>query len=203
MRNQYLTARLDTCTDVNIMPDSVYKLVFNYPELKKLASSNLKIGTYTTDTVKIVGSFLFHLVHPDTKKLQEVTLYVAKIDGSVLLSCTTTVILGLIQPCTRLDYLPPRATLIPCSLDYPRKTKRVSVHRSRKEVSAQNSNQVVTVPDAKQLVPKLITNKEQILQSYPEDIECFPGPSISKCYPQADTLQTNPGAFEISFSGRN
>ena len=57
---------------------SVYKLVLNDPELKKLAPSNLEIGTYTTDTVKIVGSCLFYLVHPDTEKLQEVTFYVAK-----------------------------------------------------------------------------------------------------------------------------
>ena len=68
-RNQYLRARLDTCTDVNIMPTSVYKLVFNDPELKKLDPSMLEIGTYTTDTVRIVGSCLFYLVHPDTKKL--------------------------------------------------------------------------------------------------------------------------------------
>ena len=55
-RNHYLRARFDTCTDVNIMPASVYKFVFNDPELKKLAPSTLEIGPYTTDTVKIVGS---------------------------------------------------------------------------------------------------------------------------------------------------
>ena len=99
-RNPYLRTRLDTCTDVNIMPASVYKLVFNESELKRLAPSTLEIGTYTTDTVKIVGSCLFYLVHPDTKKLQEVTFYVAQNDGSVLLSCTTLA-LRLIQPHTR------------------------------------------------------------------------------------------------------
>ena len=36
-RNQYLRARLDTCTDVNIMHTSVYSLVFKDPELQKLA----------------------------------------------------------------------------------------------------------------------------------------------------------------------
>ena len=41
--------------------------VFKDPELKKLASSNMEIGTYTTDTVKIVGSCKFYLVLPDTK----------------------------------------------------------------------------------------------------------------------------------------
>ena len=67
--NLYLTARLDTCADLNMMPASVYKLVFHDPNMKKLASSSLEIGTYTTDTVKIVGSCVFYLVHPDTKKL--------------------------------------------------------------------------------------------------------------------------------------
>ena len=35
-RNLYLRARLDTCTDVNIMPASVCRLMFKDPELKKL-----------------------------------------------------------------------------------------------------------------------------------------------------------------------
>ena len=56
IRKQYLRARLYTCADVNIMPASVYRLVFNDPELKKLAHSDLEIGTCKTDNVKIVGS---------------------------------------------------------------------------------------------------------------------------------------------------
>ena len=55
-RNQYLRARLDTCGNVNIMHASVYKLFLHDPELLKLAPSKLEIGTYTTDTVKLVGS---------------------------------------------------------------------------------------------------------------------------------------------------
>ena len=85
-RNQYLRARLDTYADVNIMPASVHKLVFSNPDLKKLAPSTLEIGTYSTDTAKIVGSCVFYLVHPDTKKLHEVTFFAATQDGSVLLS---------------------------------------------------------------------------------------------------------------------
>ena len=114
-RNQYPRARLDTCIDVNIMPSNVYKLVFNDPELKMLAPSTMETGTYTTKRVKIVGSCPFYLVHPDTKKLQEVTFYVAQNDGSVLLFCTTALVLELIQPHTRLDYLPTRASLITSS----------------------------------------------------------------------------------------
>ena len=84
-----------------MMLASVYKLVFQDPGLKKLAPSKLEIGTYTSDTVKLVGSFILYLVHPDTKCLQEVTFYVASNNGSVLLSCVIMLALGLRQPHTR------------------------------------------------------------------------------------------------------
>ena len=89
------------------MPASVYRLVFKDPDMKKPAPSSSEIGTYTTDTVKIVGSFMFCLVHLDTKTLMDVTFIVAVNDGSVLLSCQRTLMLGLIQPRTRLDYCHP------------------------------------------------------------------------------------------------
>ena len=60
-RNLYLRARLDTCADVNLRPASVYKLVFQDPNMKKLDPSSLEIGTYTTDTVKTVGSSVSYL----------------------------------------------------------------------------------------------------------------------------------------------
>ena len=65
------------------MPTSVYKLVFHDLDCKKLVPSKLEIGTYMTDTVKLVGSFVFYLVHPDTKCLQEVTFYEASNNGSL------------------------------------------------------------------------------------------------------------------------
>ena len=122
-RNQYLRARLDACVDVNILPSSVYSLLFKDPELKEFDPHNMKSGTYTKDSVKIVSSSKFYLVHPDSKTLQEVTFFVAKNDGSVLLSCMTTLALGLIQPRTRLDYLPPRASLITSTVDHLQKTR--------------------------------------------------------------------------------
>ena len=172
-RNQYLRARLDMCANVNILPVSVYKLVFQDANCEKLAPSKLEIGTYTTDKVKLVGSCMFYLVLPDTKCLQEVTFYVASNNGSVLLSCETTLALGLIQPCTRLDYLQPRASLITSSADHPKKTKSpISVHVSEKESEVYNH---------KDMVSKLITSKEQILTNYShvfDGIRCFLGPSF-------------------------
>ena len=138
-RNQCLRARLDTCTDVNILPASVCKLVFCNPDLKKLAPSRLEIRTYTTYTIKLVGSCTFYLVNPDTKHLQEVTFYVASSNGRVLLSCATMHALAFIQPHTRLDYPPPRASLITSSTDHLKKTKcQPVIHVSRSESTVSN-----------------------------------------------------------------
>ena len=91
----------------------------------------MQIGTYTNDTVKIVGTCKLYLVHLDTKKLKETTFYVATNDGSMLLSCNTTHDLDLIQP--RLDYLPPRASLITSTQGHPKKTRQAQpyVHISQ------------------------------------------------------------------------
>ena len=114
-----------------------------------------KWGTYTTDSVKIVGSCKFHLVHPDTKRLLETTFYVAMNDGSVLLSCKTTLLLGLIQPRSILDYLPPRASLITSSADHPKKMKAV-LHTQKKPMATQRKQQDVTaqMPAVKEKGPK-------------------------------------------------
>ena len=179
-RNLYLRARLDTCVDVNIMPASVYRLVFQDPETKRLAPSNSEIGTDTADTVKIVGSCMFYLVHLDTKKLMDATFFVAVNDGTMLLSCKTTLMLGLIQPRTRLDYLPPRASLITSSADHPKKTKS-TLCVQKQEVSAQRSTYEVAtqMPRQTYAVPMLVTSKEQILYEYPDvlgGIGGFSGP---------------------------
>ena len=170
-RNQYLRARLDVCADVNIMPASVDRFVFKDLDLKKLVPSTMEIETYTTDTVKIIGSCIFYLVHPDTKKLQEVTFFVAENDGSVLLSCTATLALGLIQPRTRLDYLSPRASLITSAVDHPKKTKcQVTVHSSRRDCAV--SLQKNGVPNWLQVRRQLLCNYSNVF----DGIGRFPGP---------------------------
>ena len=149
--NLYLQARLDTCAGINIMPASLYKLVFWDPNLEKLIPNNLPIDTYTNDTVKIVGPCKLYLVHPDTKKLIETIFYVATNHGSVLLSCKSTLALDLKQPRSRLDYLPPRASLITSTQDHPKKTKQVpapvQIHIS-KQLTAQSQSQVEVLSNA-------------------------------------------------------
>ena len=101
----YLQARLDTCPDVNIMSASVYHLIFKDPEMK-ITLCKMQISTYMADHIKIVVACTVYVVHLDSKKLIPVTFYVATNDGSVLLSCKTTLALHLIKPKSRLDYLP-------------------------------------------------------------------------------------------------
>ena len=75
--------------------------------MKKIKPCKMQISMYTTDTVKIIGPCSYGIVHPDTKKLVSVTFYVANNDGSILISCKTTLALHLIQLQSRLDYFPP------------------------------------------------------------------------------------------------
>ena len=171
-RNLYLRAWLDTFADVNLMPASMYQLVFNNTKMQKLDPNNLQVGTYTTYTLKIVGTCTFYHVHTDTKKLIEVTFYVVMNDESVLLSFKTTLLLGLIQPRPRLDYLPPRASFITSSADHPKKIKAI-LHIQKQEVFTQTSKQEVAAktPAAKRHDSKLITSKEMILCEYPDVFE--------------------------------
>ena len=123
---------------------------------------------------------MFYLEHLDTKKLMDVTFFVGVNDGTMLLFCKTTLMLGLIQPRTRLDYLPPRASLITSSADHPKKTKS-TLCVQKQEVSAQRSMHEVAaqMPKHKYAVSKLVTSKEQILCENPdvfEGIGSFPGP---------------------------
>ena len=96
-----------------------------------------------TNAVKIVGSCTFHLVHPDTMRLLETTFYMAMNDWSML-SCKTTLLLGLIQPRSRLDYLPPRASLFTSSADHPKKTRAVLYVQKQVASAPKNKQKEVT-----------------------------------------------------------
>ena len=194
-RNLYLRARLDTCADVNIMPASVSKLVYRDPNLEKLAPNKMQIGAYTNDTVKIVGTCKLYLVHPDTKKLIETTFYVATNDGSVLLSCNSTLDLDLIHPRSRLDYLPPRASLITSTQDHPKKTRQAPPQLYRlQQVATQNKPQVEIHPSKQQQSSKLVTSKDQIMAQYTdvfERIGKFPGPPYTIHLDPSSYTKTN------------
>ena len=149
------------------MSISVYRLIHHNCDLKKLTPCNLKIGTYTSDTIRIIGTTIIYLIHPDSKKPTETTFHVASSKGSLLLSSNAPLTLGLIQSRPRLDYLPPRSSLITSSKDHPRKTKtqfQVQNHEvvTNKHDPSHNIKGDTSKPST------LITTQDQILQEYPD-----------------------------------
>ena len=162
-RYQYLCARLDTCADVNLMPMAIYCLVLKDPGLRKLIPSSMEIETYTNNVVKIIGTCQFYLVHPESKELIKVIFFVTKENGIVLLSCRTTMELGLIKPRAQLDYLPPRAHLLTSTCDQPSRTKS---HKPNIHCMVEKPT-IVTIPEnvdardpqlRKTLIPKKKTD---------------------------------------------
>ena len=84
--NKYLCVQLDTCADVNLMPESVYKSVFNDPHTSKLAKNDTDLTVYTRYSVHLTGKCTFFMLSKGTKQPVKVDFYIAKDDGSVLLS---------------------------------------------------------------------------------------------------------------------
>ena len=200
-RNLYLRARLYTCADVNIMSASVYRLVFKDPEMKKLAPSSLETGTYTTDTVKTVGCCMFQSFHLDTKKWMDVTFFAAVNDGSVLLSCKTTLnAWGWYNQEQDWTSCHPELGLNnQAQLITPRKLKLHCVYRRRKcPLNDLYMKWPLKCQDRQYAVPKLVTSKEQKLcelSRYLWNYWQLPRSLISytdwsKCYPQANSLST-------------
>ena len=177
-QNKYLQAQIDTGAKVNHMPVSVYKLVYQDNDLRKLNPCNMKIGTYTADSIKIIGTMVIYLIHPDSKQPTEMTFHIASSKGSVLLSCNASLQLGLIHHRPRLNYLPPCTSLIPSKEDHPRSTN-MQVQVQKQHIMMNNQDQQHNPQLDKSRPTKLITTHEQILQEYPdvfEGIGKFPGP---------------------------
>ena len=135
---KYLRTRIDTCTEVNILPLSVYKLIFKDPDCEQLApSTKVAISTYTTDKIKIIGSCSLFGVHPDTSSLKQVTFYVTSYEGSVILSCETSLKLKLIHPHSNLDQISNCTSLICSNADHP------MMKKSKKSTQKKYVNQCV------------------------------------------------------------
>ena len=192
------------------MPVRVYRLIYHDHNLEKLTPCRLKIGTYTMDTIKIIGTTIIYLIHPDRKMLTEMIFYIASNEGSVLLSCNILLTLGLIQSRPRLDYLPPRASLITSNVDHPRKTK-AQVQVQKHEVIIKTPDQHHNTQGTTSTMPKLVTTQDQILQEYPDvfkGIGKFPGlpyhihvdPGVT---PKTNPMQTHTKPSERCISKRN
>ena len=83
--NKYLPVQLDTCADVNLMPESVYKLVFNDPQTSKLVKNDIDLTVYARHSVDLIGKCTFYMLSKGTKQPVKVDFYIAK--KKVLFSC--------------------------------------------------------------------------------------------------------------------
>ena len=81
--NKYLHVQLDTCADVNLMSKSVYKFVFNDPQTSKLVKNDIDLTVYTRHSV---DKGTFYMLSKGMKQPVKVDFYIAKEEGSVLLS---------------------------------------------------------------------------------------------------------------------
>ena len=68
------------------MPESVYKLVFNDLQTTKLAKNVIDLTVYTRHSVDLIGKCTFYMLSKATKQPIKVEFYIAKEEGSVLLS---------------------------------------------------------------------------------------------------------------------
>ena len=103
--------------------------------------------------------------------------YITSNEGSILLSCNTSLTLGLIQSRPRLNYLPPRASLIKSNADHPRKMK-TQIQIQKQEITAQMTNQQQDAQVTATTVPKLVTSQDQIMCDDPDVLQGigkFPG----------------------------
>ena len=153
-KTKFLHTRLDTCTDVNIMPCSVYQLFYKDLDCIMLAWNDLQLGTYTNNKVKHIGTCELYVAHPSNKSIEAVAFFVTHNEGSVLISCTTSFALGLIKHQASLDHLPLGSNIISSSADQPindksqlnvhmllEKSKTSKLTTSTKKISTVCSNQ--------------------------------------------------------------
>ena len=146
------------------------------------------------DTFRILGTTIIYLIHPDSKQPTKTTFHIASSKGSVLLSCNASLHLGLIHHRSRLDYLPPQASLITSKEDHPRKTK-LQVQVQKHQVISKKEDQHHNFESGKSMPHMLITNQQQILQKYPdvfEGIGKFPGPPYHIQVDPTVTLKQTP-----------
>ena len=123
-RTKFLRTKIDTCSNVNLISISVYKLIYKDKDCTKLEpSTKTAVKTYTTEKIKIIGSCKMFVVHPDTKLLHEVTFQVTSHKGSAIVSCATGIELGLIHPHTNLDAMPEKGSLICVKADMPKQKR--------------------------------------------------------------------------------
>ena len=97
--------------------------MYNEPDCIKLQPCKKKgIQTYTKQKIPVIGSCELFMLHPDDQCFHKVKFKVVSVEGSVIISCATSINLNLIQIPNQLDNkIPDCAGLIYSSADAPDK----------------------------------------------------------------------------------
>ena len=122
-KTRILRAKIGTCSNTNIMPASIYRIIYNDPDCIKLQPSEKKgIQTYTKQKIPVIGSCELFVLHSDDQCFHKVKFQAVSVEGSVIISCATSINLNLIQIPKQLDTnIPDCARLIYSSVDAPGK----------------------------------------------------------------------------------
>ena len=89
------------------------------------------ITTYTTQKINVLGFCYLFVVHPDRKCLKKITFQVVKHEGSVIVSCVTSLELGLIQLHSVFnESVPDCWRLLYSEADHPNKCKYKNIRSS-------------------------------------------------------------------------
>ena len=122
-KTRILRAKIDTCSNTNIMPASIYKIIYNDPDCIKLQPSEKKdIQTYTKLKIPVIGSCELFLLHSDDQCCHKVKFEVVSAEGGAIISCATSINLNLIEIPKQLDTnISDCARLIYSSVDAPGK----------------------------------------------------------------------------------
>ena len=134
----------------------------------------MEFFTYTTEKIPVIGSCELFVIHPNTKCFQEVTFQAVNTEGSVIVSCATSISLNLIQLYSTLNasVLDCRQLIYGCADDpekYKYKKIKSSAHicnnASAREVQPPKEPKVVKTDVAQWNNSVIPDNKKQRCQA--------------------------------------
>ena len=99
------------------MTVNIYTYLFKDPDCANIAPSDLQLETYTNKKVKIIGFCNLYIIHSDTRCIEEIPFFLASNEGSILISCATSLAFSWIKLHEKLDHPPPEGNVISSSAD--------------------------------------------------------------------------------------
>ena len=139
-----LRMRVDTCADINIMPLSIYQTIFDDVKKQKLLPTGIQVTTYNDSILDLIGRCTLYLQHPNNHEKLVATFYVTQDEGSILLSCSTSLKLEVIEVPEQRP-IPPYMPIYTSSIDKPKFTEQYVVYQNEiiEIYDKQNPNRVI------------------------------------------------------------